>query len=114
MPRDEVNLADVLDSARLAMSYVQNVPWEEFSGNVQLQDAVIRRLELIGEAARRVSEEGRRQYAQLPWSQMIGMRNVMIHQYDAVDLGVVWDTIQRDLPPLVRAIEEIFSGGDGE
>lgn len=75
--------------------------------DTQCQDAVIRRIEIIGEAARRVSEDSREAHPQLPWQAMVGMRNVMIHDYDDIDLGVVWETVQNDLSPLVKHLEEV-------
>jgi uncharacterized protein with HEPN domain len=78
---------------------------QEFLDDVQCQDSVIRRLEVIGEAARRISDEGRAALPDLPWKAMIGMRNVMIHGYDDVDLAVVWNTVKDDLPKLVEALE---------
>jgi uncharacterized protein with HEPN domain len=75
--------------------------------DTQCQDAVIRRIEIIGEAARRVSEDSREAHPQLPWQAMVGMRNVMIHDYDDIDLGVVWETLQNDLSPLVKQLEEV-------
>jgi len=104
MPRDEPLLADILDSARLAIAYVRDVDWAHFESDVQLQDAVIRRLEIIGEAARRISDEFQSRWPNLPWRDMIGMRNVMIHGYDTVDLAIVWHTVQHDLPELARAV----------
>lgn len=74
---------------------------------MQLQDAVIRRLEIIGEAARRVSDAKRQEWSHLPWQQMIGMRNIVIHKYDDVDLIAVWDTVMNDLPDLIHKIEPL-------
>ena len=65
------------------------------------QDSVIRRLEIIGEAARRISEETRKAYPNLPWREMIGMRNFLIHDYDDVDIHIVWKTVKKDLPDLL-------------
>lgn len=73
------------------------------------RNAVIRRLEIIGEAARRISDETKSAYQNLPWYEMVGMRNVMIHDYDDVDMVIVWETIQNDLPPLISALESILS-----
>ena len=73
-----------------------------------MQDAVIRRFEVIGEAARRISDEGQSAYAGLPWMEMIGMRNIMIHEYDNVDLHVVWNTVKNSLPGLIAAITAIL------
>jgi uncharacterized protein with HEPN domain len=107
MKRDEIYLLDILEAAKLAISYVENVSKEEFMRNVQCQDSVIRRIEIIGEAARRVSEKTKVTRSDIPWSEMMGMRNLMIHDYDGVDLKIVWDTVQRDLPRLIELIEPL-------
>ncbi len=73
-----------------------------------LQDAVIRRIEIIGEAAKRVSDETRNKHNDLPWREMPGMRNVVIHEYDAVDFGIVWDTVKSELPVLVESLQDII------
>lgn len=111
MPRDRDldALRDVLFSARLAIEYVAAGEYEAFAQDTQFQDSVIRRVELIGEAARRASADAHRRWPDLPWREMIDMRNVMIHEYDAVDLRIVWDTVERDLPPLVARLETILS-----
>ena len=104
MSRDEVYLLDIFDAARLAMQYVRGKSRDEFLADVQTQDAVIRRLAVIGEAARRVSQTARQAMPDLPWRQMVGMRNIVIHEYDDVDLEVVWDAVTRDLPLLAAAL----------
>ncbi len=107
MQRDAAYLRDIQESARLALAYLEGVDMEAFAGNTQLQDAVIRRVEIIGEAARRVSAATRALYPALPWRQMIGMRNQVIHMYDGVDVAVVYDTVCEDLPPLLEALAGI-------
>jgi uncharacterized protein with HEPN domain len=107
MSRDDVYLLDILDAARLALQYVRGKTREEFIRDVQLQDAVIRRLAIIGEAARRVSEPTRLALSQLPWREMIGIRNIVIHEYDDIDLTVVWDAATRDLPSLIASLERL-------
>lgn len=67
-----------------------------------------RRLEIIGEAARRTSVDFRAAHPDLPWQSMIQMRNVMIHQYDDVDPTIVWDTVREDLPPLIAQLEKVL------
>jgi len=104
MPRDTAYLLDILEAARLAAAYASTKTKEEFLRDTQCQDAVIRRLEIIGEAARRISDETRARLPHLPWSAMINMRNLMIHEYDHVDLAVVWDTVQHHLPTLIQSI----------
>ncbi len=89
MQRDAAYLRDILEAARLALAYLQKVDREAFDRDTKLQDAVLRRLEIIGEAARRVSADTRRAHPEIPWRQMIGMRNQVIHMYDGVDMNVV-------------------------
>nr|VFK68721.1 MAG: Uncharacterized conserved protein, contains HEPN domain [Candidatus Kentron sp. UNK]VFK73702.1 MAG: Uncharacterized conserved protein, contains HEPN domain [Candidatus Kentron sp. UNK] len=108
MPRDMAYLMDILTSIRLIESYTKGVAWEEFSRNTQLQDSVIRRMEIIGEAARRVSPRMREDHPRIPWTEMIGMRNRMIHEYDDIDLPIVWNTIQQDVPALRRLMEPLL------
>jgi uncharacterized protein with HEPN domain len=108
MPGDRDYLLDVLQAARLALDYVRGRTREEFLQDAQFQDAVIRRLEIIGEAVRRVSHEARTAHPTLPWHDMVSMRNVLIHDYDDVDFDIVWDTVQNDLPKLVSALEKIL------
>lgn len=108
MQRDREYLLDILEAAKLAIDYIGDKTREEFFEDFQCQDAVIRRLEIIGEAARRISEETRASYPDLPWSDMVGMRNIMIHEYDDVDMVIVWETVHNDLPPLIDALEKIL------
>ena len=81
--------------------------WDEFYGDIQCQDAVVRRIEIIGEAARRVSTEMRVQYPEIEWREMTSMRNLVIHEYDVVDIGQVWDTVRNKLPSLIEKLIKI-------
>ena len=107
MQRDQVYLVDILEAARLAVSYVEGVQKDVFLRDVKLQDSVIRRIEIIGEAARRVSEKTKAAHPDIPWWEMVGMRNLMIHEYDDVDHWVVWETVQNDLPGLIARLEPL-------
>jgi len=69
---------------------------------------LIKLVENIGEAASRVSQEGQKKYAKISWREVIGMRNRLVHGYDSVDLAVLWDTIELDLPPLISQLEQIL------
>jgi len=106
MPRDEQYLLDILEAAKLAVEYVKGVTREEFYHSVEKQDAVIRRLEIIGEAARRIPEESRALLPELPWKRIVGMRNFLIHEYDGLDIGVIWDTVKTHLPELIKQLEK--------
>ena len=108
MGRDRQYLMDILDSARLAIIYVMERSQDDSLQDTQLQDAVVRRLEIIGEAARRISQVTRDAYPDLPWASIIGMRNFLIHEYGDVGLGIVWDTVQTHLPQVVSILEKEF------
>lgn len=71
------------------------------------QDAVIRQIEIIGEAGRHVSIEFQEQYPEVPWSEMIGMRNKIVHDYFEIDIPTVWKTAKKDLPPLKHAVAKL-------
>jgi uncharacterized protein with HEPN domain len=89
MSRDDTYLVDILESVKIALGYTVGKTVDDFSADMQCQDAVVRRIEIIGEAARRVSEETRARYPQIPWREMTSMRNLVIHEYDVVDVGQV-------------------------
>jgi uncharacterized protein with HEPN domain len=108
MSRDSAYLLDIFKAAKLALSYLEGKTKEEFFKDTKCQDAVIRRLEIIGEAAGRVSAATTTKFPNLPWKKMVGMRNIMIHEYEDVDLGIVWDTVQNDLPPLITLLEPLI------
>lgn len=108
MPRDDAYLGDMLDAARLAMEYLQGRQRSDFLADTLLQDAVIRRLALLGEAARRVSVQTREKHPDLPWREMVDMRNLIIHEYDDIDFDIVWRTATTDLPALITMLEPII------
>jgi uncharacterized protein with HEPN domain len=109
MWRDDAYLYDILESARTAIEYMRGKDWDNFSEDILLQDAVVRRLEIIGEAASRVSSETQEKYGYLPWHDMRGTRNKIIHEYDSIRLDVIWDIVHKDLPDLVKELEKIIS-----
>jgi uncharacterized protein with HEPN domain len=112
MPRDDAYLLDILIAARKARSFLEGMTWEQFVESELHQMAVIRPLEIIGEAARRISPETQEAYPEIPWAKMIGMRNRLIHEYFRVDLMTVWETVQDDLPPLIDLIEPLVPKED--
>jgi uncharacterized protein with HEPN domain len=107
MLHDESYLFDILDSAQLAISYVAQLSWPEFQVNVELQDAVIRRIIIIGEAANQLTPQFCVDHPELPTSEMIGMRNVLVHDYDGVDIARVWQTLKTDLPQVIESIKRL-------
>ena len=107
MNRDSASILDILESARTIRAYVAGMARQDFLRETQTQDSVIRRLEIIGEAAGRISPEFRDVHPEIQWSEIRGMRNRMIHGYDDVNLDVVWDTVERDIPHLIQIIESL-------
>jgi uncharacterized protein with HEPN domain len=103
----------MLDHAKEAAELIAGKDKVELQHNRVLELALIRLVEIVGEASAKVSSETQAKYPSIPWSQVIGMRNRLIHGYDSVDLDVLWDTIEVDLPPLIAEIEKII-GQAGE
>jgi uncharacterized protein with HEPN domain len=79
-----------------------------FSADEKTADAVVRNLEVVGEAARHVPDEVTRQYPDIPWDKMRGIRNVLAHEYFGLDMTIVWQTLKDDLPPLVPLLQRVL------
>ena len=108
MKRDDtVYVRHMLDAIQRVGDYVAGMDKRTFSTRVLVQDAVIRQLEVIGEAARHVSPDLRRGYPEIPWDDMTGMRDKLIHGYFGVDIEKVWLTAIEDLPVLRDQLSEI-------
>ncbi|PIR61895.1 MAG: hypothetical protein COY81_01810 [Candidatus Pacebacteria bacterium CG_4_10_14_0_8_um_filter_43_12] len=102
-------LEDIVKSVELIEEYVKNIEnKDEFLNNPQLQDSVVRRLEIIGEATKRLEEKFKQMFPTIPWKRMAGMRDILIHDYDEIDLDLVWKVIKRDLPELKVSLSELF------
>jgi len=104
MKRDLQFLLDMLQSAELIIEYIDQCSKDEFLETIQLQDAVIRRLLVIAEAARRISETTRQTLSTIPWQEINGMRNRLVHEYDDVNLNIVWDVVQNEIPILIEEL----------
>lgn len=102
------HIAEAIDRAT---SYLQPIPdLESFRGNPLVQDAVVRNIEIIGEAVNKIQKMAPdfiKEHAALPWAQMRGMRNLTIHEYFFVDLEIIWTTVKADLPKLRQQIEAL-------
>jgi len=106
--QDRIRLQHIFDSAQEAISFVHGRKRPELSNDRMLVLSLIKCLELIGEAASKVTDETRNDVPELPWQTMIAMRNRLIHVYFDVDLDIVWNTIQEDLPGLVQILESVL------
>lgn len=107
MKTDKLYLQHILDAIVKIEEYTSGGR-EGFFDESYWQDAVIRQLEIIGEATKRISDLVRQQYPDIPWRQMAGLRDVLIHNYMGVDLNAVWEITQHDLPDLKIAIQSIL------
>lgn len=103
-------LQDMLESARLIRTYLEGTDRSAFMADSEKQDAVLRRFEIIGEAASRLSPDTHALFPKLPFRGMRGMRNIIAHDYGEVDLDQVWQTAEADLPAVIEALEAHFSG----
>lgn len=108
MKSDLVYLRHILDAIQKIESYV-SVGHETFMSTSHWQDAVIRQLEIIGEATKRLSPDMRRRYPQIPWKRIAGLRDVLIHDYLGVDISLVWQITQTYLPTLKHLIDAMLS-----
>ena len=107
MQRDDAYLLDMLIAARRAGCFCASVTREEFDRSDLHQYAVFKAIEIMGEAARLVSEEMRAAHPESPWDKIAGMRNRLIHEYFRIDLPTVWQTVRDDIPPLIAQLERL-------
>jgi len=105
---DEIRLRHMLDHAREAVAMIAGKERADLQQERMLELALVRLVEIIGEAAARVDPDVQGGHPSIPWRQVVGMRNRLVHGYNSVDLDVLWDTIEDDLPPLIAELERIF------
>lgn len=104
---DSIYLKHILDAISRIEEYVQAISYEDFMDNHLIQDGVIRQIEIIGEATKRLSREIRKGHPDIPWKDIAGMRDKLIHDYLGVDLAAVWDTAKKDIPALKNRLGNI-------
>jgi len=103
---DAVRLQHMLDAGREARGFARGRSRSDLDSDRMLVLALVKDLEIVGEAAHQVSEETRAQLPGLPWADIIGMRHRLVHAYFEIDPEILWQTVEQDLPPLVAALEE--------
>ncbi|MDD2709181.1 MAG: DUF86 domain-containing protein [Verrucomicrobiae bacterium] len=106
--RDPACLWDIVDAAECIVGYMHGQTLEMYLEDRKLRDAVERNLEIVGEASRRLSKTFRQGHPEIPWRKMIGLRNILSHEYDAVDAREIWEIAAVHIPLLVRDIKPLI------
>ena len=101
-------LQDILDAVNDIESFVESMTYEEFIKDRKTLNAVVRSIEIIGEASKNIPEAMKAKYKELPWKQMTGMRDKLIHAYFGVDVETLWKAVKDDIPPLKKAIQKML------
>jgi uncharacterized protein with HEPN domain len=101
---DQTRFRHMLQHAREAVQFAEGRSREELKQDRQLELVLTRLVEVVGEAAARVSHETQQRHPEIPWPEIVALRNRLIHGYDAVDLDILWDIVTMDLPPLIEAL----------
>ncbi len=107
-----VYLEDILEAAGKIRKYSEGMDFEAFAGNSLVSDAVIRNLLIIGEAAKCVPAEIKKQHQDIKWKKISGLRDILVHEYSAVDMAIVWDVVTNKLPALETAVRTILGKYD--
>jgi len=113
MSRDLEALIDVIEAIELIFQYVEGVSPDLLATNIEKQDAILRRIAIIGEATKRLSPAFKEQHPDIPWKQIAGMRDILTHHYDEVDFDEVWTVINENLPQLLKYIKPLIATENG-
>ncbi len=105
---DTILLKHILESIKAIEDYAEDISEKDFLEGREKQDAITRRLEIIGEAVANLSQEFKEGHADIAWHKAMGTRNILIHHYFGIDLNIVWDTVTKDLPEFKKQIESLL------
>ena len=105
---DKIRLQHILDEANEARQFIEGLSFDEFQEDGKTVRAVIRSIEVIGEAASKLSLDFRKDHPEVPWQKISGMRNRLIHVYFDIDHQIIWQTVKENLPPLIDQIKSIL------
>ncbi len=112
MQRDDASVLDALRAAMSAAAFLGGSSLEGFTTDEKTQSAVLHQLMILGEAVKRISLDYREAHPEVPWRRIAGLRDVLIHGYDSVNIPGVWKTVREDIPPLVAALQRLRPASD--
>lgn len=104
----KIFLKHILESINIIEKHINGISKEKFSKNMLIQDAIIRRVEIIGEAAKNIPDDFKKKHKTIEWREIIGMRDKLIHDYFGININTVWKTAKEDVPVLKKQIEDLL------
>jgi len=107
MQREQQSVLDIVTSINLILEYSQNVDWNDL--RVRDQDAIVLRFIIVGEATKRLSNDLRNRYFHIPWEKMAGLRDVVVHEYDDINLDIIQDVVELELPIILLLLKELIA-----
>ncbi|MEB3311060.1 MAG: DUF86 domain-containing protein [Snowella sp.] len=108
MNRDNASLLDIFNAAQRILKFTEGLNRDNLATNEEKQFAILYQIIIISEAVKRLSPAFRQQYSDIPWKEIAGMRDILAHQYDRINLNVLWDVVQRDIPELISFIDPLL------
>jgi uncharacterized protein with HEPN domain len=108
MPRDPESLIDILTAMRRILRYTEGISRSDLETNDEKLSAILYQITILGEATKRLSQNFRQQHPEIPWREMAGMRDVIVHEYDQLDFEIIWDVIHRKLPELLPLLDRLI------
>jgi uncharacterized protein with HEPN domain len=114
MMRDQASIIDIVRAGQLILQFAQGLNRDQLESDLRTQSAILYQIAIMGEATKRLSREFREQHPEVPWDDIAGMRDVVAHQYDRIDLDIVWQVIQRNIPELLNMLVILLPNQDSE
>ena len=111
---DQVYLEHIIEAIGKIEDFTEGISRFDFDGNVMIQDAVIRNIEIIGEATKKISKSFTQFHQEIPWSEMAGMRDKLIHAYFGMDTETIWETVHKNIPTLKHTIQKLLKDQEKE
>lgn len=112
MSRDNASLLDIVQAGQLILQFAQGLSRDQLASDLRTQSAILYQIAIMGEATKRLSRQFREQHPEVPWDDMAGMRDIVAHQYDRIDLDIVWQVIQRNIPELLNVLVTLLPTQD--